>query len=541
MEEFLNISREYQLLFGELEQLAGFGYWIEEPQTKRILFSDSLFKIYGIPPEATANCLDFLFPYTHPDDLVRVREAQKSLCEEKQPTTISFRILRPDGHLRYVMQTGRLLQTGEDRSFIIATIKDITELRELQLEQILQEGEAPDSRHHKAEDVSDLANLGQVKQRARIAELINDSSIDRLVALDLDMNVIAWNKRSELITGITKEEITGKQIGDFFPVVIQHPAVKKALEQAARGLTSFIPYDRGPQEEGIYENHFIPIKENDGRVIGILNIKHDVAHRIKPENELKALNKALARKNKELKQKNSELLSFAHITGHDLKEPLRKIYTFIELIFLRDYQNLSERGKSHFKRVQAAVQRMGLLTDDILTFSQLNTDDEKLLTQVDLNQTVESVRKTLSDQVASKGVILQAASLPTVRGYNQLLQQLFLNLIGNAIKFQPAGNIPEITIWSEHLKGEELDHPDASADIDFIKITVKDNGIGFEKKYAEKIFGMFQRLHSQEKYPGTGIGLSICRKIVSLHNGFITAQGEEGGGAEFYIYLPASA
>jgi len=372
--------------------------------------------------------------------------------------------------------------------------------------------------------------------RGRLAENMTDASIDRIMALDTDYNVIAWNTRSELITGIERREVLGENYFDLFPKMREHPPTVKAIEQAMKGLTVFLPADRSNPDEGYYENHFIPLKDEHDRVTGVMNIKHDVAHRIKAENELKALNKALARKNKELKQRNEELLSFTHVTSHDLKEPLRKIYTFIEMIATREGENLTEKGKTYFKRIQAAVQRMGMLTDDVLTFAELNAEQYEQ-TEIDLGHALLFVKRTLEEEIRITKTVIENEPLPKIRGYRQLITQLLYHLLANAIKFRKQGVVPEINISCERVAGHELKHTEAAADAEYVRLSIQDNGIGFDRIYKEKVFQMFQRLHGNS-YPGTGIGLSLCRKIAAIHQGFITAESKENEGSTFCVYLP---
>jgi PAS domain S-box-containing protein len=391
---------------------------------------------------------------------------------------------------------------------------------------------------HLFQEQLDEANerIRLLSHRGHLAETMTDASIDRIIALDTDLTIIAWNKRNELITGIPKRAVLGKSYYEVFPETKKHQPTVKAIEQALNGLTVFLPADKSSPDEGYYENHFIPLKDAQEKVTGMMNIKHDVAHRIKAENELKALNKALARKNRELRQRNEELLSFTHVTSHDLKEPLRKIYTFIEMIATRENENLTDKGKNYFKRIQAAVQRMGMLTDDILTFAELNAEETEL-SDIDLEHMLLLVRQMLQEEIHATGAVITHSRLPAVRGYRQLISQLLYHLLANAIKFRKQDIQPAISISWEQVNGTLVKHAEALPDTEYIKLIVEDNGIGFDKAYKDKVFQMFQRLHGSG-YPGTGIGLALCKKIAAIHQGFITAQSKEQRGSTFCVYLP---
>jgi len=376
----------------------------------------------------------------------------------------------------------------------------------------------------------------QLEEECSLHEKLNDASIDRILAFDENLKIIAWNKTSELITGIPSEEVIGEHLYTVFPDLKICEKTTDAISNALKGFKSFVPADKVPYEGGYYENHYIPLKEND-KVTGVLNIKHDVAHRVKYEQELKSLNRALVKKNKELKQKNAEISSFTHITSHDLKEPARKIYTFSELILSKEGANLTDTGRKYFKRIQIAAQRMGMLTDDILTYSQLNAEEEQVQ-DVDMNHVVAIVKDNLTERIIEKDAVVTCGVLPTVKGYRTMLLQLFSHLIQNALKFQQSGNRPEVNIHAETVKATEVKELDLPGEPDYIRFTVSDNGIGFDKKYAGRIFQMFQRLHNAEDYPGTGMGLALCLKITEIHHGTITAEGTQGKGSKFQIYLP---
>jgi signal transduction histidine kinase len=207
------------------------------------------------------------------------------------------------------------------------------------------------------------------------------------------------------------------------------------------------------------------------------------------------------------------------------------------MILTKEVEHLSDTGKMYFKRIQASLQRMNLLTDDILSYSQLDTEGETL-GSVNLNNTLKFVRNTLSEEIARKNAVIKSDMLPSITGYRTLLSQLFQNIISNALKFQEGEATPEIRISATYVNSSGLKYKELIDDTDYVCISFADNGIGFERKYVDRIFQMFQRLHTGDKYSGTGIGLAICKKIVELHRGYITAESTPGGGSAFHCYLP---
>jgi signal transduction histidine kinase len=389
-----------------------------------------------------------------------------------------------------------------------------------------------------AKDIEDEGIQQDIVDGAQLASLLYDASIDQILALDTSLRVIAWNKACEQATGISKREAIGAIFTQLRPAAAGFPAITEAIEMARKGFKSFVPWEKGSYGGGYFENHFIPLRAEgeDGPVTGVLNIIHDVAHRIKAEKELRMLNRALTSKNKELKQKTEELANFNWIASHDLKEPLRKIYTFIEMVATKEGQKLSDIARSNLRRAQSAVQRMGLLTDDIVTFSQVTAANEQLI-EVDLGEVLDAARQKHERTIRDTGAVIDADALPEITGYPELLQHLLYHMLGNALKFCEEGSIPKVRIGYAYVAGKNIHLPEAVMEDNYHCISFKDNGIGFDPMYSEKIFGMFQRLHSQGTYRGTGMGLPICRKIVEAHEGFISVESAEGQGSTFSCYL----
>ena len=250
--------------------------------------------------------------------------------------------------------------------------------------------------------------------------------------------------------------------------------------------------------------------------------------------EVKKINQRLTEQNLQLERKNTELASFTFMASHDLKEPLRKIEIFAEKIMRNEQQQFSENGKGYFERIIVSAQRMQNLIDSVSQYAQTNAiaPDFK---PVDLNQTVAQAIETLNESIKEKSAVIEYSNLPTIKANPEQMNQLFTNLIGNAIKYSQEGTIPHIKINSGKTEAGNNGNLLAA---DAWKIEFSDNGIGFDEKYLDKIFQMFQRLHSKETYSGTGIGLAICKKIIENHNGTITATSTPGAGSVFSIFLP---
>ena len=246
---------------------------------------------------------------------------------------------------------------------------------------------------------------------------------------------------------------------------------------------------------------------------------------------------ALEERNLELEQSIKELESFNRVASHDLQEPLRKIQTFISRITENDRASISDQGKEYLSKVESSAHKMRILIDDLLLFSRTNKA-EKIFEKTDLNKILESANQELAHDIEEKNAVIQSVQLPVLNVISFQIQQLFVNLIGNALKYSKPDVPPLIKIDCEKLAGR--DYPDFITDTrkKYFKISISDNGMGFDQQYAEKIFILFHRLHHSTEYVGTGIGLSICKKIAENHNGFIIAEGKPGIGATFIVYLP---
>jgi len=242
-------------------------------------------------------------------------------------------------------------------------------------------------------------------------------------------------------------------------------------------------------------------------------------------------------KNRELERSNIELASFNHMASHDLQEPLRKIQTFISRIQMKEIPGISETDRDYFSKIQSSANRMQKLIDDLLLFSRANKA-EKVFELTDLNLVFENAKQELAQTIEEKNAVIQSAHLPTIPVISFQFQQLFINLLSNSLKYCKPSVAPSIQLTCEIVIAGNF--PVIKADIEkkYYQLSITDNGSGFEPQYAENLFTLFYRLHHKDEYSGTGIGLSICKKIVENHDGFIEAIGEINKGATFNVYIP---
>lgn len=291
-------------------------------------------------------------------------------------------------------------------------------------------------------------------------------------------------------------------------------------------------YDKLGREIYIYTNGQI-MRNEAGEAIGVFGIDMDITKRKQQEQHLINLNRLLEEKNKRLEQLVAEANTFTYIASHDLQEPLRKIKSFNQLILERESDRLSEQGQEFFRRSNAAAARMQQLITDLTAYSQVDaarrSDEDEI---VDLTELVNQAQATLHEPISSKQAQIQVDPLPTVAVNRLAFQQLVNNLLTNALKYHRPGHAPNITITYQRLVSGDV--PEQH------QLTITDQGIGFDPVYSDRIFKLFQRLHSHHQYAGTGIGLAICQRVMQNHGGTIEAIGKPGEGATFVLRWPVT-
>lgn len=278
----------------------------------------------------------------------------------------------------------------------------------------------------------------------------------------------------------------------------------------------------------------IAVKLGDDVVV----TQQDITDRVLARQKLVDLNESLKQKNLALKSMNEELANFAFIASHDLREPLRKIQLFTNELIDHEAERVSTKARDYVTKIISAVNRMNALIDDVLTFSKVSSVKPSEHSVVDLNEPLQQALDSLEDEIAHSGAVIEYESLPELFGNKLQFSQLLENLIHNAVKFQPENQRPVVKITAQFVAGNEISSPMADTRKRYLCLSVSDNGIGFESEYTEKIFHMFQRLHGRTEYPGTGMGLALCKRIVENHQGFIVAKGTLGNGSTFTCYFP---
>jgi signal transduction histidine kinase len=267
-------------------------------------------------------------------------------------------------------------------------------------------------------------------------------------------------------------------------------------------------------------------------------LEKEIEERKITEEKIRLLNLQLVENNAHLQATNKELDRFAYVASHDLQEPLRKIMLFTDRLTTRMSDKLDSEVENYLQKILKASQRMQQLVNDLLKFSR-HTNDILDFEKTNLNELLNDVLSDMEIDIQKKEAKVTAGDLPTIYAIPSQIRQLFQNLISNSLKFCKDDCTPEVHIQTEVVKGALIPGLDRKLyENTFYKIYIRDNGIGFDSKYAEEIFVVFKRLHSYHEFEGTGIGLSICKKIVEKHKGFISAESSLNEGSTFIITLP---
>lgn len=375
----------------------------------------------------------------------------------------------------------------------------------------------------------DSLRMSEERYHQMIAE-VQDYAI---ILLSTEGIIENWNIGAEKIKGYYAREAVGKKFEIFYTEEDRKSGLPARLLSIAKNTGKATQEGWRVRKDGTKFWGTIvitAIHNREGKIIGFTKVTRDLTAK-------KIAEEKLAAYTAELEKQNSELEQFAYVASHDLQEPLRKIQTFTGLI----KENFDDKAfvERYFEKLNRSALRMSELIKSLLNYSRLSKDKERTtFNEVHLNDILDEIKTDYELLIEEKNASIISNDLPVIHGNQFQIAQLFSNLIGNSLKFSLEK--PLIHIRSQIISKHNLPRvPEISASDNYYQITFQDNGIGFENKYNELIFSLFQRLHGkQSAYTGTGIGLALCKKIVEMHNGFILANGSPGKGATFTVYLP---
>lgn len=444
-------------------------------------------------------------------------------------------IERPDGTRRHIMPHPQpIFDTSGNLTGAMNMLVDITALKFS--EQALREL----TNVLEKKVLERTADLGYKieelrKSEERYHKMIEEVEDYAILLMDKSGVIQNWNRGAEKIKGYKEEEIIGKNFRVFYLPEDQQRGLPDQLiaEATAHGKALHEGWRVRKDGSVLWGSVVITaLHDTDNNIVGFSKVTRDLTQRKIAEDKIRQYTKDLEFQNRELEQ-------FAYAAAHDMKEPLRKIRFYTELVYDNFGKQLPEKESDYLKRSINAASRMQTLIDDLLTYSKTSSQEMELK-KVDLGKVIAEIQLAHYETIREVKAEIETGNLPVIDGVSFQVMQLFDNLVGNSLKYRHPDRRPHIHIFSEKITGPDPETGMIKEGETYYRITVADNGMGFDSQYAEKVFDLFQRLHDKVHYTGTGIGLALCRKIIQNHKGFMIAHGEEGKGASFMVYFPVT-
>jgi PAS domain S-box-containing protein len=362
----------------------------------------------------------------------------------------------------------------------------------------------------------------EVEQRSSLLDLTHDS----IFVCDMEFVITYWNRGAEEFYGWTQKDPMGKRSYELLLTVFPKPVDEIRAQLLETGQwEGELTHTKADGHQVTVESRWSLRRDHQGRPVAILETSNDITARKRREEEIQRLNQELAQRTIALEASNKELEAFAYSVSHDLRAPLRHTVGFAELLRKNAAASLNEKSQRYLTMILEAANRMGSLIDDLLAFSRISRAEARK-SLVDLGQVVHEIVAEVRQDTDERNITWKIDPLPACYGDRSMLRLAFGNLISNAVKFTRTRPQADIEIGCT-----AQDRGDAV-------LFVRDNGVGFDMKYSNKLFGVFQRLHPQEAFEGTGIGLATIQRIVHRHGGRIWAESTLDGGATFYVSLP---
>jgi PAS domain S-box-containing protein len=363
----------------------------------------------------------------------------------------------------------------------------------------------------------------RLTQASHYARSLLEASLDPLVTISRSGKITDVNAATEQVTGVPRERLVGTDFSDYFTEPEEARAgYRRAFEEGpVRDYPLAIRHTSGTVTDVLYNASLF--RDDAGRPVGVFAAARDVTERKRAEEALLRAEAALRAEKEELARSNAELEQFAYVASHDLQEPLRMVASYTQLLARRYEGRLDDDADEFIGFAVDGATRMQNLITDLLAFSRVGTRG-KPLEPMEMQAAYDEALANLSLAIEESGATVTAGPLPAVTADHSQIVQLLQNLIGNGIKFHGEA-LPQVTVAAEKNGREWL-------------VSVSDNGIGIDAQYFERIFVIFQRLQGRQEFPGTGIGLALCKKIVARHHGRIWVESEPGHGATFYFTIP---
>jgi PAS domain S-box-containing protein len=497
------IAEQSKLANKLMEASPAITFLFDTKHNRQVFVSGKVFEVLGYDAdELVAMQSSYFVQLIHPRDLERLIDHIESILRENSNETsqIEFRFKHKDGKYRW-LRTYEVIFNRDDSGnpeYILGKTFEITAEKETAM--------ALENREKQLLEAQRIAHIGNYEWNIKEQQSKNSEEVYRIFEMEGD------EKYDQFISHVHPDDVQ---------------KVKDAVAE------SFIT--------GRYECEYRFRKNDREKVIwslGKVDFRNGEPYRmvgtVQDITEIKRMERQLLEKSAELAQSNESLRQFAFVASHDMKEPLRKIMMFSDLVLANERKNLSQKSITYLEKMQASGKNLYRMVEDILSFSLLEAKEERH--EVDLNDVIREVTETLDETIVEKNAIVSYENLPRAVIIGSQFRQLFQNLVSNSLKFQRKGHRPEILITGKITESPSV--PINSNASKFLEMTIADNGIGFPEDMKEKIFELFNRLHSKSEFEGTGLGLSISKRIVENHDGVISASSTRGRGAVFTIVIP---
>lgn len=522
------LHRQKQL--NDAERLFNYGSWEWYLGNEYVTWSNGLFDIFGYDGSDYPESKMVYGVYNQhivPEDKQRVKDLSLKAIANKQPFyEFEHEIIDLKGNRKLLNVKGKCFFDDKGEvTRVLGTSEDITELKKLK-----------NTLKYKIEELSiAYEELKKTKDLFKEAEsMMSYGSFD----WDVEKDEIQWSDGlKRVFGGENVSELPEKLDYEFYKTRLHEDDLSRVTEivnQAIINKNSYAFEHRlfalDGEEKTVNTRGWV-VENEAGKVVRFIGNTVDIT-------ELKVYEKELENKLEELNKSNQQLEQFAYIASHDLQEPLRKIMAFGERLSSKFAGQLPDDGQFYVNRMLDAANRMKILMENLLSYSRASRKIEPV-ENVALNEIIDMVLSDFEVKIQETDAQIEVLPLPTIQALPTQMQQLFLNLISNALKFVQPNQKPQIKIEAfEATKQElrELNFPLRAKK--YHKVVVSDKGIGFDAEYAEKIFVIFQRLHGRSEFEGTGLGLAICKKIIDNHDGYIKAESILNEGAKFIVYLP---
>ncbi len=488
---------------------ANFGIWDWDINNDILEWDDRMIGLYKVEMENFVSNYDTWRKCLHPEDMERSVQETKNAVEGKAEYDTNFRIIWPDGTIRYIQAYGQVTRDANGNPLRMSGVNyDITELKLKERELI--------NRERLLQKIFDLLPIGLwIADKSGKLMQGNPAGI-RIWGAEATVSMDSY--------GVFK----ARRLPEGEEVAADDWALAQTITKGITVKDELLEIDAFDGEKRIILNYTAPILDEIGNVEGAIVVNNDITARKRDEEEILRLNATLEERVKErtlqLEATNKELEAFSYSVSHDLKAPLRAIDGF-SLMLMEDYADIiDEDGKKYLETIRSNTQKMAQLINDLLAFSQLGRSNLNK-SNIEMKAMVLQVFKEYTNASEKSSIKLSVGEMTTVFADSTMMHQVWVNLISNAVKFTSKAKSPHIEIGSRKKDNE-------------LVYFISDNGAGFDMKYYDKLFGVFQRLHPAAEYPGTGVGLALVDRIIKKHGGKVWAESEENKGTTFYFTLP---